>query len=154
MLYLDDFLGLSSNQIGIQLMQLIVSKEKDTSQYLERLVPQLQGKTEPANQAIIELITTIMVYKFPKLSREEIQTMFTVSDLKQTRFYQEARDDGRAEEAQTLILRQLERRFGAIALETSARVRALPLEQVEALGEALLDFSDRADLDEWLDAKR
>ena len=64
--YLDDFLGMPSEQIGVQLMQLIVSKDKDTSQYLERLVPQLQGKTEPPNQAIIELLTTIMVYKFSK----------------------------------------------------------------------------------------
>ena len=158
-IYLEDFLGLSTEQIGVQLMQLIVSKDRDTVQYLERMVPQLQDKTEPANQAIIELITTIMVYKFPELSREEIQAMFTVSDLKQTKVYQEALDEGleqglergRTEEAQSLVLRLLDRRIGAIALETSARIRALPLEQIEQLGEALLDFSDRADLEQWLE---
>ena len=169
--YLDDFLGQTTEQIGVQLMQLIVSKERDTAQYLERLVPQFQGKTEPANQAIIELITTIMVYKFPQLSREEIQAMFTVSDLKQTKVYQEALDEGRVEgraagieegleqgrtegrteEAKSLVLKQLDRLIGSIALETAAKIRALPLEQVEQLGEALLDFSDRADLDKWLD---
>jgi predicted transposase YdaD len=129
---------------------LIVSKDRDTAQYLQGLVQQLQGETDPPNQAIIELISTVMVYKFPQLSREEIESMFTVSDLKQTKVYQEAHDEGRSEEAQSLVIRQLNRRVGAIAIETSARIRALPLEQVEALGEALLDFSDRADLDQWL----
>jgi predicted transposase/invertase (TIGR01784 family) len=144
--YLEDFLGIPSEQIGVQLMQLIVSKEMDTAQYLQGMVQRLQGQTDPPNQAIIELISTVMVYKFPQLSREEIESMFTVSDLKQTKVYHEAQ----IEEAQVLILRQLNRRVGAIALETSARIRSLPLEQVEALGEALLDFCDRADLEQWL----
>ena len=37
---------------------------------------------------------TVLVYKFPKLTREEIEAMFTYSDLKQTRVYQEARAEG------------------------------------------------------------
>lgn len=40
-LYLEDFLGLPSERIGIQLMQLIVSKDQDTPDYLESLVPQI-----------------------------------------------------------------------------------------------------------------
>ena len=159
MIYLEDLLGVPSEQIGIQLMQLIVARKRDTAQYLDGLVPQLQGKTDFRSQEIIDLVSTIMVYKFPQLTREEIQAMFTVNDLKQTKVYQEAldegieqgREQGRTEEAQSLVLRLLERRFGAIALETSARIRVLPLEQVEALGEALLDFSDRGDLDQWLE---
>ena len=143
---LEDFLGIPSEQIGVQLMQLIVSKDRDTAQYLQGMVQRLQGKTDPANQAIIELISTVMVYKFPQLSREEIESMFTVSDLKQTKVYQEAQ----IEEAQVLILRLLNRRVGAIASETETQIRNLSLSQIEALGEALLDFSECADLDQWL----
>ena len=33
-----------------------------------------------------------------------------------------------------------------------ARVRALPLEKLEELGEALLDFQGSADLNAWLSA--
>ena len=145
-IYLEDLLGIQSEQIGVQLMQLIISKERDTAQYLEGLVPQLQGKTDFQNQAIIELISTIMVYKFPQLSREEIEAMFSVSDLKQTKVYQEAQ----IEEALSLVLRQLARRLGPIAPETETQIRNLSLPQIEQLGEALLDFSDRADLDQWL----
>ena len=35
--YLEDFLGIASQKIGIQLMQLIVSKDNDTAQYLSPL---------------------------------------------------------------------------------------------------------------------
>jgi len=46
---------------------------------------------------LVDLIETILVYKFPKLSRAEIQTMLhlPVTDLKQTRFYQESFARGR-----------------------------------------------------------
>ena len=58
---------------------------------------------------------------------------------------EQGRDGGRTEEAQALVLRLLDRHLGAIALATVAKIRTLPLEQVEQLGEALLDFSDRTD---------
>jgi predicted transposase YdaD len=40
---------------------------------------------------------TILVYKFPNMSREEIEAMFGLSELKQTRFYQEAFQEGKEE---------------------------------------------------------
>jgi predicted transposase/invertase (TIGR01784 family) len=45
-------------------------------------------------QQIIELIETVVLYKFPNLSREELETMLGLSELKQTRVYQEARQEG------------------------------------------------------------
>ena len=45
-----------------------------------------------------------------------------------------------------LILRQIERRLGGLNPELAARIRQLPIEVVEALGEALLDFQTEADL--------
>ena len=58
---------------------------------------------------------------------------------------------GRAAEAATVTLRQLNRRCGPLSEATTARIQALPLEQLEALAEALLDFSGPADLAAWLD---
>ena len=88
--------------------------------------------------------------------------MFTVSDIKKTKVYQEALDEGRAEgieegleqgrneEALSLVLRQLNCRIGPLAPENETQIRNLSLTQIEQLGEALLDFSDRADLEHWL----
>jgi predicted transposase/invertase (TIGR01784 family) len=43
------------------------------------------------------LIETIVLYKFPNLSREELEVMLGLSELRQTRVYQEAREEGRQE---------------------------------------------------------
>ncbi|ABW31199.1 conserved hypothetical protein [Acaryochloris marina MBIC11017] len=58
------------------------------------------------------------------------------------------------EEGQSLILRQLTRRIGDVSPEMRSQIRSqiqsLSLDQIEALGEALLDFTETADLVEWL----
>jgi predicted transposase/invertase (TIGR01784 family) len=58
--------------------------------------------------------------------------------------------EGRIEEAKGLVLRQLTRKLGNISLNLLAKIEALPLEQVESLGEDLLDFTEIADLEQWL----
>jgi len=61
-----------------------------------------QSDADP--ERIIELIETVMVYKFPMLSREEIEQMFSLSELKQTRVYQEALEEGRQGDERKLCL--------------------------------------------------
>jgi predicted transposase/invertase (TIGR01784 family) len=69
---------------------------------------------------------------------------------------QEGRQEGRQEgliEGQTaLILRLLRRRTGEIPPETKTRIRQLSLEQLEDLGEVLLDFTSQEDLIAWLES--
>ena len=64
------------------------------------------------------------------------------------------REQGRQEGLKTGIasvaLRQLQRRIGALDEATQARVTALPLAQLEALSDALLDFSALSELIAWL----
>jgi predicted transposase YdaD len=102
--------------------------------------------------AIVNLVETILVYKLPTLSREEIQIMLDLTDteLKQTRFYQDVFAEGRQEEGVTLILRLLQRRCGELAPAVRERITRLPLPQLEALGEALLEFQGAADVEQWL----
>jgi predicted transposase YdaD len=49
-----------------------------------------------------------------------------------------------------LTMRLLQRRCGGLTPSQEARIRALPLPQLEALAEALLDFQAAADLEAWL----
>ena len=51
-----------------------------------------------------------------------------------------------------ITLRQLRRRCGALTAMQEARIRALPLPELEALAEALLDFQGADDLNAWLAA--
>ncbi len=51
-----------------------------------------------------------------------------------------------------ITLRQLRRRCGALTATQEARINALPLPDLEALAEALLDFQGADDLNAWLAA--
>ncbi len=77
---------------------------------------------------------------------------------------QEGLNQGRTQEALKLVLRQLRRRLGLMALgtvgvepsqmlsrELELRLEMLSLVQLEELGEALLEFEQREDLIRWLD---
>ncbi|WP_257207472.1 Rpn family recombination-promoting nuclease/putative transposase [Nostoc linckia] len=46
---------------------------------------------------IIQLIETILIYKLPRLSQEDIGKMFGLNELRQTRFYQDVFAEGKEE---------------------------------------------------------
>jgi hypothetical protein len=50
----------------------------------------------------------------------------------------------------SLILRLLSRRVGTLSSEVRSQVESLSMEQLESLGEALLDFTNSDDLDRWI----
>lgn len=59
-------------------------------------------------------------------------------------------EKGAQQEAFKFVLRLLNRRLDALNPELEEQVRALPVNQIEDLGEALLDFSGEDDLINWL----
>ena len=79
------------------------------------------------------------------IPREEIRHTRAVQDwLAEGR--QEGEAKGRQEEAVFMALRLLNRRCGPLTDATTAQIQALPLEQLEALADALLDFTGPDDL--------
>jgi predicted transposase/invertase (TIGR01784 family) len=148
-IYLEDFNALATESLGIGLMQLILADNNDAVTQVQALLSKTQNQvqTDPKIAAIMDIIETIVVYKFPKLSRNEIKRMFSLSELRETKVYQEGRQEGE----QSLVLRLLTRRIGNVTPELAVKVQSLSLTQLEALGEALLDFAEPADLITWLD---
>ena len=146
--YLDELGQIEQLPISVGLMVLTTLEGDDAKIEARRAIERAQG-----NRGIIDLISTIIVYKFNNLSRDEVNEMLGI-ELEQTRVYREAEQQGnikgRQEEAQSLILRLLNRRIGNVSIELQNRVNSLPLEQLEELGEALLDFTQLADLESWL----
>ncbi|MEI7952982.1 MAG: DUF4351 domain-containing protein [Synechococcaceae cyanobacterium ELA182] len=63
---------------------------------------------------------------------------------------QEGEAKGRQEGEAAVTLRQLNRRCGPLTGATTAQIQALPVDQLEALADALLDFQGPADLAAWL----
>jgi predicted transposase/invertase (TIGR01784 family) len=161
-IYLDELEATDEPSLGLGIIQLIVQPPARAGEQVRQLLQQLDREEigRLSRREIIELIETIVVYKFPRLSRREIEAMLNLSELKQTRVYQEAKQEGREEGQQegrqegqlTLIVRQLTRRFGTLEPEVQAQVQELSLNRLEELGEALLDFSSAADLADWLQA--
>ncbi|MEH1815296.1 MAG: DUF2887 domain-containing protein [Nostoc sp.] len=141
--YLDELGDLREQPLGLGLMLLTnVASETEAVEGARFLLEQAQQQSE---QAIIDLVTTIIVYKFSNLSREEIAAMLGLN-LEEPRAIREAKE----EEARSLILRQLNRLVGAIPDTLLSQIQGLSVEQLEALADALLDFSTLADLEEWL----
>ena len=72
--------------------------------------------------------------------------------LQDTRFYQEVSAEGEQNECIKLLSRQLRRKFGVQPeLETILqRFPTYPLEKLEDLADALLDFNAMTDLETWL----
>jgi predicted transposase YdaD len=74
-------------------------------------------------------------------------------ELQQTRVYQEAKAEGLEigqQQEKALVLKLLARKLGDISSQTQAKVSALPIDRIESLSEALLDFSSLSDLESWL----
>ena len=68
--------------------------------------------------------------------------------------FSEGFQQGRCEEAQYIVLRQLELRLGTLSAAQEKRVGRLSLWQTEDLAEALLDFTSRRDLNTWLNTHK
>ncbi|MBN3943562.1 MAG: Rpn family recombination-promoting nuclease/putative transposase [Nostoc sp.] len=97
-IYLDELGSPDEQKVGISLMQLTIASETQMVQEAKRLIERVQQEqiTVLAKEEIIDVITTIAVYKFANLSREEVETMLGVK-LEETRVYQEAKQEGREE---------------------------------------------------------
>ncbi len=105
---------------------------------------------------LLSAVLPMLVERFPTFTREEIMVIAGIpaKELRHTRaaqqWIEEGRQEGEAQGEVKVTLRQLNRRCGPLSDATTAEIQALPLEQLEALAEALLDFSGPQDLTTWL----
>ena len=161
--YLDELGAIADLPLGVALMQLTTIPQAQAAAEARDILARAEREvaSPPAQRGIIEMVTTIMVYRFTHLSRQEVERMIGIT-LQQTRVYQEAKAEGREEgreeglqsgrssEALHLVTRMLTRRFGELDRDRQAQVEALDLSQLEELAEALLDFASVTDLEQWL----
>ncbi|MEG3905458.1 Rpn family recombination-promoting nuclease/putative transposase [Microcoleus sp. B4-C5] len=170
--YLDELGEIEQLPLGVALMALTTIDEASTPEVARLLLARSQREeSEAASRAIIEMLTTILVYKFTSLNRREAEAMLGIT-LEETRFYREAKEEGleqgieqgivqgivqgREQEGRALILRQLNRRLlnrrvGTLPESITTRIADLSIEQIETLAEELLDFQSIEDLEVWLE---
>lgn len=88
-----------------------------------------------------------------KFDQRLIRQLFQENMMQESVIYQEILEKGRQEEAKRLVLRQLTHRFDTLPDMLRSRIDALSKEQLETLAEALLDFTQLADLEVWLETQ-
>ncbi len=122
-------------------------------------VNQLEPKQRPEISSYTQILAGL------KYNKDLIRQLFREGMMRESVIYQEilaegeqrgeqrgrqeGRQEGRKAEGQLLILRLLNRRVGELPQEVRSRIETLSLEQLENLGEALLDFQAIADLEAW-----
>ncbi|MFN9018028.1 MAG: Rpn family recombination-promoting nuclease/putative transposase [Pseudanabaena sp.] len=171
--YLED-LRQETNSHGIEIIQLILASEKKAPKLARNLAEKIKQETNTElRDNVVEFIEAVLVYKFPKLTRQEVEAMFTHSDLKKTRVYQDAMLEGvqigeqrglqigeqrglqigKQEGLQrqvAMLLRQLTRKFGKISPRIKSQISKLSVAQLEDLAEAIFDLQSSADLSAWI----
>jgi predicted transposase YdaD len=99
-----------------------------------------------------KVVVAMLCQRLPKLTNEQIMVIagIPLEEIRHTRAVQDWLAEGRQEGEAAVTLRQLNRRCGPLSETTTARIQALPVDKLEALADALLDFQGPADLAAWL----
>jgi predicted transposase YdaD len=158
----------------VQALALLLQSEQELPATSAALRARVAGSSSAAE--IDDVIAAILVSRFNGRSIQELCAMggITLDDFTQSVAYREifgrgeargvalgeargialgeARGEarGQAQGEAKVILRLLSRRCGPLDAEQESLIRSLPLERLEALAEALLDFEGMADLNTWL----
>ena len=154
-----------------------LSKQPDLDPLLNLLTLPVRPESELAasSQQILAsrpdldtVVLPMLAQRFPYFSAEQIMVIagIPLEEIRHTRAVQdwlaegrqegeakgrqEGLQEGKAQEAAKVTLRLLNRRCGPLSEATTAQIQALPVEKLEALADALLDFQGPADLAAWL----
>jgi predicted transposase/invertase (TIGR01784 family) len=128
-IYLDELELEAEPSLGVSMARLVVESEERTPEQAKGLIAKAQQDIGDRllQREIIELVETIVVYKFPQTSRQELEAMLGLGDLKETKFYQEAEKEGEQKAKLAVVPRLLQ---AGLSLEKIATVLELPIEEV------------------------
>ena len=143
----------------LRALALLVQPEQQIPVSTAAIRDQVAGTDQ--EQDLADVIAATLISRFNGRSIPQLCAMgnITLDEFTQSVAYQEifgqgrqeGRQEGRAEGEASVTLRLLNRRCGPLSPSTTSRIQALPLEQLEALADALLDFSGPEDLMVWLE---
>lgn len=127
------------------------------------------SQIEPMSQRQ-EVSMVVQILAGLKYEKELIQSLFREGMMRESVMYQEILAEGREEGIQLgkqegiqlgkqegrqegellVILRQMKRRFGELPTSLETRLKSLKVAEIETLAEAIFDFSDIEDVQQWL----
>lgn len=133
---MDELGSPDEQKLGISLLKLTIASESQMVEQAKILIERVQQEiTDSVRDDIISVITTIAVYRFANLSRDEVEAMLGVN-LQETRVYQEAKAEGREEGREELRLELVPRMLARdMTMADVAQLLGLTLEQVRLAAE-------------------
>ncbi|MBD2502978.1 Rpn family recombination-promoting nuclease/putative transposase [Anabaena azotica] len=95
-IYLDELTVATSLPISLATVKLIVTSEDTAIVEARELIARTKSEINSAakQQELLQLIETILLYKLPTITREELEAMFTLSELRNTRYFQDVFQEG------------------------------------------------------------
>ncbi len=127
-IYLDELGDQETQSIGINLMQLIIAPESEAIAQARELIHRVQQEETALSDKneIIDIVSTIIVYKFAELSREEVELMLNLTPLYETRIYKDLQ-----RETNLKVIRNLLKEGQTV--EYIAKIVELPIEEVHRI---------------------
>ncbi|MDF5726373.1 MAG: Rpn family recombination-promoting nuclease/putative transposase [Rhizonema sp. PD37] len=94
--YLDELGEEVDESLGVGIVRLVVESENKAGNLAKQLIDKAREELTDAliQRKVLEFIETIVVYKFPNLSREEVEAMLDLNIIRGTKVYQEAFEEG------------------------------------------------------------
>ncbi|GFE68360.1 Rpn family recombination-promoting nuclease/putative transposase [Chroococcus sp. FPU101] len=104
-IYLNELAKSDRQSVGISILKFIASSQSKAPEQFPLLLEQVEQEIieVPQKKEVIELIEKIIIYKFPKKSRKELERMFNLTDWKKTQFYREVKQEGKLETIPLLL---------------------------------------------------
>jgi len=160
--YLNELGDIRQLPLWVALMLLTtVDKDQAPEEARNLLSRARQEASQAESRAIIDIVASIISYRFGTISRKEVDAMLGIT-LKGTRVYEELLEEAQEEankkldkkmqqDMADLIEGQLTKRFNSLPTDIRETVTALSLPMLKQLGKAWLDFSDVTELKAWLE---
>jgi predicted transposase/invertase (TIGR01784 family) len=162
-IYIDELSASETASLPIKVLKLVIEPDNTAENFAIGLARQAESEISDSTvrKNFINLLETIIVYKLPQKTREEVAAMFSLTNLKQTRFYQDVFAEGKAEaeaeaEAKAEAKAQAEKQRQKLAIfrlfslglatEQIATVFDLPVAEVAAIiAEAQKEQAEQAE---------
>ena len=134
----------------------VLGRSNDRTQTLREISSVISTIEDRRQQSNITAATSILAGLV--LEKDVVRGILREEIMQESVIYQDivekATAQGEAQgvkkEAASLVLRLLKKRIGVVSAEDESLITGLSVEQLEVLGEALLDFSSGDDLTAWL----
>jgi predicted transposase YdaD len=153
-IYLNELGAIDRLPIPLALLVLTIQSKRKTPiaarEVLQRIPKEHPNPGE--SRVIIEVLTTILSYRFIHSTRKEVEAMLGLTIQEEPRFFQDLKANAQAQGSLKTLLLLLQQKFSNLTSETIDRLDALTMEQLDIMTPLVLQWQTHDELVAWLDA--